>query len=238
MLRDVASIEHQAASAEIEAAVLEIREIHALRPRYNKRSRPPKSLHWVRLTDERFPRLQLVRTSGRGLIDVGPFRSRRAAEQVQFALWHGSRIRRCGSSADGCSQAHLGQGVCPCSGEISPTEYKEIVSELCDAIERDPTPLWQGLERKMATFSAHERFEDAAAIRDRWDALGRMLEHQRAWRALSDAGTITAVDASGITVRITNGALVATWSQRDQDPLPSPSESRSPSRRLPTNCSP
>ncbi len=226
MLRDLASIEHRTTHAEIEAAVLELREIHSLNPHYNRRSKPPKSLHWIRLTDEKFPRLQLVRLAGRGLLDVGPFRTRWAAEQVMFALWDGSRIRRCTTSGDGCSHADLGQSMCPCSGGNDETSYGEIVRELRHAINHDPAPLFGGLARKMATFSSHHRFEDAAAVRDRWDALARTLERQRAWRALWEAGTITARESTGVTLRIQHGSMDACWTDREQEPLPTPSQDR------------
>jgi DNA polymerase-3 subunit epsilon len=230
MLRDLASIEHRTTHGEIEAAILELREIHALRPHYNRRSKPPKSLHWIRLTDEKFPRLQLVRVVGRGLLDIGPFRSRRAAEQVLFALWDGSRIRRCRSSGDGCTQADLGQSTCPCSGGIDEASYAEIVETFHSAIDHDPNPLFSGIARKMSTFVAHERFEDAAAVRDRWDALAKTLKHQRAWRALFEAGTITARDSAGVTLRIQRGSMDACWAERGQEPLPTtpPASSGSP----------
>jgi DNA polymerase-3 subunit epsilon len=220
MLRDLATIEHRTTNAEIEAAVLEIREIHSLKPHYNRRSKPPKSLHWIRLTDEKFPRLQLVRLAGCGLLDVGPFRTRWAAEQVMFALWDGSRIRRCTTTGDGCSHADLGQSVCPCSDEDDGASYGEIVSELRHAIDRDPAPLISGLARKMATFSSHHRFEDAAAVRDRWDALAGALERQRAWRALCEAGTIVARDSARVSLRIECGSMDGCWTDREQEPLP------------------
>ncbi len=220
MLRDLASIDHLVTSAEIEAAVLELREIHSLSPLYNRRSKPPKSLHWIRLTDEDLPRLQLVRVPGGGLLDVGPFRSRRAAEQVLFALWDGSPIRRCTTKGAGHGHGETDCPTCPRSGGIGRPQYADTVADLRDSIERDPEPLFRGLAHKMATFASHRRFEDAAAVRDRWDALARTLERRRAWRSLIDAGTITAHDGAGVTVRITSGSMDGCWPPDTQEPLP------------------
>lgn len=221
MLRDLAAIEHQPTHTEIEAAVLELRAIDALRPRYNRRSKPPKSLHWIRLTDEEFPRLQLARVRGRGLLDIGPFRSRRSAEQVLFALWDGSPIRRCTPSGGGCGYAELRQATCPCSGEVEQADYASTVAAFRSAVAEDPDPFFQTLRRRMASLASHQRFEDAAAVRDRWDALARALENRRAWRALLEAQTITAMDDSGFTIRITNGSMDACWVPSAQEPLPS-----------------
>jgi len=228
MLRDVALIEHHTTHAEIEAAVLELREIHALRPHYNRRSKPPKSLHWVRLTDERFPRLQLVRIAGRGLLDLGPFGSRRAAEQVMYALWDGSNLRRCAISRGNCTCGVVAPARCPLSGDVEPAEYARTVREFRRAVAHDPRPLFDRLGARMEMLSSHKRFEDAAATRDRWESLARALHRRRAWHALRVAGTITAQDDAGVTVRITSGSLEACWREGRNEPLPSQPTTHTP----------
>ncbi|MCZ7532890.1 MAG: DEDD exonuclease domain-containing protein [Acidimicrobiia bacterium] len=221
MLRDTVSIEHQVTSSELEASIVELREIHEQRPIHNKRSKPPRSLHWVRLTEERHPRFQLVRTPGKGRLDIGPFRSRRAAEQVMFALWDGSQIRRCTSSGRGCAFAELGVAVCPCSGGVSDDEYAAIVDQVVAQIERDPLPIFTNIGERMAVFARHQRFEDAAAVRDRWDGLARALEQRRAWQCLQDAGRFVAVDADGLHVVVNRGRLESCWRSNATAPLPS-----------------
>ncbi len=51
---------------DLEAAVRELRLIAQHKPRYNRRSRFPERLLWVRLTDDAFPRLSVVRGCARG----------------------------------------------------------------------------------------------------------------------------------------------------------------------------
>ncbi|VAV93467.1 DNA polymerase III epsilon subunit-related protein MSMEG4261, partial [hydrothermal vent metagenome] len=119
MLRDLDRVEYLETCAEIEASVLELRMITEYTPLYNRRSKPPRSLHWIRLTDERFPRLSITRTPGASRLTVGPFRSRRAAEIVMAALWDASRIRRCTRPGRGCRLAEISDAVCPCTGSVS-----------------------------------------------------------------------------------------------------------------------
>ena len=220
MLRDLAAIDHQVTASELEASVLELREIHEHRPLYNKRSKPPKSLHWVRLTDEQHPRFQLARSEGKGSLDLGPFRSRRAAEQVMFALWDGSLIRRCTSPGRGCGFAELGVATCPCSGAVSDDEYRAIVDQLVARMEQDPSQLFDRIESRMHVLARHRRFEEAAAIRDRRTALAHALRQRRAWSALQLAGRFTAVDADGVHVIINRGMLEACWKGTSTAPLP------------------
>lgn len=219
MLRDVVSIEHHETHAEIEAAVLEVREIDARRPRYNRRSKPPKSVHWIRLTDEDSPRLQIARIPDRGLLDVGPFRSRRAAEQVLFALQDGLRLPRCSSSCGPGAPAWKSRHVCS-TGGVAAAGYVVAVAEFRDSIDHDPECLFEGIVTKMNLYVAHQRFEEAAVLRDRWGALTRTLRQRRAWRAMCDAGTILARDEAGVTLRITGGSMNGCWPTGSHTPLP------------------
>lgn len=221
MLRDLASIAHQVTVSELEASVIELREIHKHRPLYNKRSKPPKSLHWVRLTDERHPRFQLARSPAKGSLDLGPFRSRRTAEQVMFALWDGSLVRRCTSVGRGCEFAQLGVAVCPCGGDISDDAYRAIVDQLVSQIEQNPSPLFERIEARMHLLASHRRFEEAAAVRDRRTALAQALRQRRAWLALQAAGRLTVVDTDGVHVTVNRGAFEACWTSTSKSRLPS-----------------
>ena len=69
--------------------------IHEMAPHYNKRSKPTRSVHYLRLTAERFPRLSVTRTVGKGLYHLGPFGRKHQAEAAMHALWDATPIRRC-----------------------------------------------------------------------------------------------------------------------------------------------
>jgi hypothetical protein len=72
----------------------------------------------------------------------------------------------------------------------------------------------------MRLFADNHRFEDAAAVRDRWLALDRSLNERRAWTALQDAELIKARDRSGTNVLINRGVLEMCTVRGKQDPLP------------------
>ncbi len=221
MLRDLDRIEYVETSAEIEAAVLELRMIAEHMPIHNRRSKPPRSLHWVRLTDERFPRLSLTRVPGTSRVTIGPFRSRRAAETVMHALWDASRIRRCTSPGRGCGFAEVTGAVCPCDGSVSTAQYATVVDELVSGVE-SPEILARSLEERMTRLAGLQRYEDAAAVRDRWSALARALDRSRAWACLQAAGRIEASDIAGTTLIIDNGHLTAVWRAGQTSPMLAP----------------
>jgi len=219
ILRDLDTIDHIVTLNEFEASVLEIRAISEQNPRYNRRSKKPRSLHWVKLTAEKFPRLSVVRSHGDGLMHFGPFRNRHQAESVMHALWDVSPIRRCTTKGKGCSFAELGTSVCPHAGTVPEADYHHIVNELIDARDHDAGPLFERMTLRMARLVEDQRFEDAAMLRDRWDSLNRAFSHHRAWTALQKAGRIDATGPDGVSVAIRQGHVVATWRQPGQMPI-------------------
>ena len=80
----------------LEAEVRELRLIAEHKPRYNRRSRFPEKVHFIKLTREPWPRLSLVK---RVLDDdadyLGPFSVAKAAEQCLAALHDTFPVRQC-----------------------------------------------------------------------------------------------------------------------------------------------
>ncbi len=224
MLRDLDHIDHKVCATELEAEVKELRLIGEHRPRYNRRSRPARSPHWVKLTIERFPRLSMVRNlRDDGATYLGPFRSRRTAEVVVHGLWDAVPIRRCNGRgaklSAACSFSQLGVAACPCDGSIDEDAYTAIVNRLRRGILDEPEILLEPLRNRMATMARDERFEEAADVRDRYRAVARTLERRRAWEALRAAGTVWLEDATGDGAIIGDGRLLAAWNDRGTPPL-------------------
>lgn len=219
MMRELDSIEVQTCETAIEAEVAEVRLIHTHRPRYNRRSRPPKASHFIKVTGERFPRLSVVRKVGTdGLAYLGPFRSKRAADDVAAALWDATPIRRCsarpGSQTGKCASAQIGVSRCPCDGSIDADEYQEIIDHLISGIRSEPERLLDPLEQRMHRLSHAQRYEDAAWARDRHDTLARALKTRQTWQALVAAGMIEFEDASGRRILVDHGVLVGSASDQ------------------------
>lgn len=224
MLRELWRVDHRVCESTLEAEITELRLIHHHRPRYNRRSLPPRSPAFVRLTKERFPRLSLARTLREdGLPALGPFRSRRGAELVMTALWDALPLRRCtgppGGRAAGCAPAQMGVALCPCDGSLGEAEYREVIDRLRLGLDHDPRLLLDPLEEKMRELAAARRFEEAAWARDRHRALARAIERRRAWQALTAAGAIEVESMDGERALIEGGRLVTSWRNGSPPPL-------------------
>lgn len=219
MLKELAEVDHRVCAGDLDAAITELRLIGAHRPRHNRRSKPPKSNHWLTLTSERFPRLSITRTVHRDApLTLGPFRRRATAELVMSALWDATEIRRCtgrpGSRGGRCAAAQMGIALCPCDGSLSDVRYSQVVERVVGAADNDPAMLLDPLVERIASLARERRYEEAAWARDRHRALVRSLERRQAWRALQTAERIEAI-SGGERAVIDRAALVAAWTGSD-----------------------
>lgn len=223
MLTELTEIDHRVCETELEAEVTELRLIRAHSPRHNRRSKPVRSAHWIRITDEAFPRLSLARSlnqAARGYI--GPFRGRNQAKLVLEALWDALPIRRCnhppGSREGPCSFAQLGTALCPCDGSLTEEEYAPVILRLVGGLDGDPEVLLDPLAERITSLALNSRFEEAGWVRDRRRALERALERRRSWRMLQGAGSVRASSDDGGAL-IERGRLVTAWADSAAPPL-------------------
>ena len=131
----------------LEARIRELRLIAAHSPRYNRRSRFPERMPWVRLTSEPYPRLSVVREvkDEDGATYIGPFSSASTAQLAVEALHESFPIRQCtrrlplvapaGSSA--CVLAEMGKCGAPCTGHQSALDYADVVDRVRHAMLAD-----------------------------------------------------------------------------------------------------
>ena len=96
MVRLATGVEAVPCLTPLQADVTELRLIGSHAPRYNRRSKFPERTQWIKITDEAFPRLSMVRVvRDDGATYFGPFTRRQAAEDVMLAIYDGFPIRQC-----------------------------------------------------------------------------------------------------------------------------------------------
>jgi DNA polymerase-3 subunit epsilon len=177
---------------DLEAAVRELRLIASHKPRYNRRSRFPERALWVRLTEEPFPRLSVVRRVRPGAgVFLGPFPDRRAADAAVSAVHEALPLRQCTTRLSvrvlgtACALAGMGRCGAPCTGAQSPDEYAAIAAVFEAAIAGDPRPLVTPLLARVDRLAAEERYEDAAVLRDRVAVLVRAVRRRQRLESLA-----------------------------------------------------
>ncbi len=175
MINAAERVEAILCSHSLEAEVRELRLIAAHKPPYNRRSKFPERVMWLKLTGEAYPRLSVVReVQPDGAAYLGPFGSRRGAELAAAGIYDALPIRQCThklslrTKTPACALAELGRCPAPCEHRISPDDYEAAAAApFRTATTGDPGPVVRGLMTRIEALSAAERFEDAATIRTR-----------------------------------------------------------------------
>jgi DNA polymerase-3 subunit epsilon len=183
----------------LEAEVRELRLIAEHKPSYNRRSRFPERVHFIKLTREPWPRLSLVR---RVLDDdadyLGPFSSKKSAEKCLAALHETFPVRQCSDrlgrepSRSPCALAEMRRCLSPCDGSADPVEYAAIVRQLRDSLLTRPDEVVDAINARMESLAVRERFEEAGVHRDRLAAFIRSAARTQRLSALTRCPEVVA----------------------------------------------
>ncbi len=183
----------------LEAEVRELRLIAEHKPRYNRRSKFPERVTWVKLTVEPWPRLSLVKQVLDDQADyLGPFRSRMSAEAAVAALHECFPIRQCSgrlprdSNRSACALAEMGRCLAPCDGTASAVDYAMTLEALRESLESSPARVTEALRHRMALLAASERYEEATTHRHRMTSFIRAAARSQRLRALTSCQEIVA----------------------------------------------
>ena len=183
----------------LEAQVRELRLIAQHKPRYNRRSRFPEKVHFIKLTREPWPRLALVKRVLDDEADyLGPFSSRKVAEKAVQALHDSFPIRQCSErlarrpSRSACVLAEMGKCLSPCDGSTDEAAYAVVVAQLRETLSNEPNRVVESISARMAALAADERFEEAGVHRDRLAAFVRAAARTQRLSALTRCPEIVA----------------------------------------------
>jgi len=191
----------------LEAEVRELRLIAVHKPPYNRRSKFPERAVWLKLTAEAYPRLSVVRQlTEDGGAYLGPFASRRGAEQAAAGLYDALPLRQCTlrlstrRTTPACALAELGRCPAPCEHRISPEEYTaRAAAPFRAATAGNPGEVVHRLLDRMRTLSHDRRYEEAATVRGRLVAFLRAAVRMQRLSSLTTLGEVVAArpDAAG-----------------------------------------
>jgi len=219
LLRETVRIDHIEHPNPLAAAVHEVRLIHQYTPQYNRQSKDWSKYVYVRLTlHEAFPRLSIVKDIRSDDLYLGPLTSRSAAQRVIDAIHSSVPLRRCAGRVSArtrreapCTAAQLGVSLCPCAGGVDPAEYARVVERAVRGLTLEPELLLAPLRERLATLACEERFEEAADVRDRAEALSSALRRQRRFERLRRAGRIRLELPDGSGAELDSGRLLDAW---------------------------
>lgn len=235
MVRIATRVDPVVCATPLEARVRELRLIAEHAPRYNRRSRFPERMPWVRLTSEPYPRLSVVREVREedGAAYIGPFSSQSGAQLAVEALQESFAIRQCtrrlplvappGASA--CALADMGRCGAPCTGGQDAAAYGDVVDRVRAAMLGDPAQVVAAHAERIEMLAAQQRFEEAATVRDRLGAFLRGAARAQRVGPVAACSEVVAAqrsdDGGWEIVLVKHGRLAATARvDRVTDPRP------------------
>jgi DNA polymerase-3 subunit epsilon len=208
---------------DLEASVRESRIIMQSKPPFNAAGKRTEKTIWIRITNEPYPRLSVVRKITEDALHFGPVRSMEQATLVVDAITTLIGIRTCTTklgvkkASPSCVLGEIGKCVLPCELAISTDDYKLLIQQLNSAIYGDSF-IETSLQQKISQLASQERFEEAAAMRYRLHAwLSASMRFHRL-TTISSISEITAVAATetGFDIHIIRyGALAAAGTTTD-----------------------
>ncbi len=199
MVNLAASVTGIECATPLEARVRELRLIAAHKPRYNKRSRFPEKVTWLKLTVEPWPRLSLVRkVADDGADYLGPFSSRRTAEKCLAALHEAFPIRQCSDrlpvvpTRSPCVLAEMDRCLSPCDGSVEVDRYAALVADVRANLLQRADEVVESMSARMSRLADDERYEEAGVHRDRLSAFVRAATRTQRLGALSSCAELVA----------------------------------------------
>ena len=172
---------------EIEALTLENVLIKKHSPRYNIKLKDAKSYPYIKVTAEDYPKLFVTRDrkSDRAKY-FGPYQSSQGAHAALDAVMRIFTLASCKRSFPRdigrerpCIYRDMGRCIAPCTGKISPMEYRSLVKCAEWVLDGNIKETKGMLTSEMNEASENMEFERAATLRDSIYALERLSEKQK-----------------------------------------------------------
>lgn len=185
LVSQIDHLEYIITNTEVEALILESHLIKKHKPRYNILLKDDKKYPYFLITDEDFPRIQIVRKKNinpeKGKY-YGPYTNIRAMHSTLDFLKKIFPLRQCKTPKfknRPCLYYHIGKCLAPCQNMVTSAEYKAIVQQAELFLSGKQSELMKQLMEQIQKYSETEQFEKAARLRDSYFDLQKTLEKQK-----------------------------------------------------------
>jgi excinuclease ABC subunit C len=179
--RDAGSLETIVTQNEVEALVLEANLIKQHRPRYNVLLKDDKHYPFLKLTKEVYPMLVVTRKVIKdGGKYYGPFPDSRAVWRAKHLIDTSFQLRKNSGipfekRKRPCLNYHMKRCLAPCVDYTTPEEYAAVVRDVTAILEGKAKDVLESLREQMREAAQNREFEQAAAIRDRVEAVQKLF---------------------------------------------------------------
>ena len=181
LVSEIVDFEFIVTESNIEALLLEINLIKENKPKYNIMLKDDKSYPFIKITNERYPRLIITRQVKKdGGLYFGPYPDVGAANEIKRLLDRIFPFRKCTNPPSKvCFYYHLGQCMAHTVCHKDEAYFKGMAQEVSDFLKGQDDKIIDELKVKMNTAAQNMEFERAAEYRDLIQAIGTLRTKQR-----------------------------------------------------------
>lgn len=220
----IVDVESIVTDSEMEALILEMNLIKEYRPRYNVNLKDDKSYPYIRVTNERFPRIFPTRKVVRdGSRYFGPYTDVGAMRNLLKSVKRIFPIRSCNYDLTEEAVAKKKYKLCldyyikkcdgPCEGLVSEADYKKMVDQIVHFINGKNDQVMSELKERMWKLAESRRYEDAARVRDQIESIEKFQYKQKVVTDdLKDRDVVAVAlegnDACGVVFKVRDGKIL------------------------------
>jgi len=179
LVRNIKEVDHIIVQNEVEALLLENKLIKKHQPKFNIMLKDGKTFAYLKITDEKFPRLLSTRRVTKKGTYFGPYTDGSARYQIQHLAKSLFKLRVCKTLPKRpCLNYHIGLCTAPCIGAVSKDEYAGQVERAKRFLKGETKEVVGRLKREMSDASKQTKYEIALEKRRQIEAIEHLHDKQ------------------------------------------------------------
>lgn len=180
LVSKIADVEFITTNNEVEALLLEQSLIHQYNPKYNINLRGDIRYAYIKITDEKFPRLITARKIEKDGRYYGPYTEGASRRIILNTLRNIFKLRNCNKMPKKvCLQYHIDKCTGPCEDLITEERYMANVKNAERLLKGETKEIIRDLNKQMEKASFKEQYELAKICRDQIKAIQLIEQKQK-----------------------------------------------------------
>ena len=183
LVEEIDNFDYIVTSSELESLILEITLIKKYNPKYNILLKDDKSYPYIELTNEKYPRLKVVRNVKRKKNKNylhGPYPNVSAARKTVNMINRLYPLRKCDKlKKDLCLYYHIGECLGYCKKEINKETIDNIKKEIISFLKGDSKLIESKIRSEMEIASKNLNYEKALELKNMLEDIHITLKKQK-----------------------------------------------------------
>ncbi len=183
LVNDIADFEYIVTSSELESLILEITLIKKYNPKYNILLKDDKSYPYIELTNEKYPRLRVVRNINRKKHKshlYGPYPNVLAARKTVNMINRIYPLRKCEKMPkEVCLYYHIHECLGYCEKQVDEKKLSEMLDEIKMFLKGDSSIITEKIKQDMQRASESMNYEKALELKTMLEDIDITLQKQK-----------------------------------------------------------